>query len=195
MSDFDLDISWIEETERIQNLSEIPTKEYAPYIHTCCVYLNMNQCIDNIVYDRIDFPDVSCNDITKSQLLDICEKYKKKTATTKFIMKYCLLFHIDFDSEQIASFSKCETEKLKEVTANCLHYHHCVDTITVPPSLFIFHSVNTLYFIFEEEASHETKVSLKSILKTDTSKPYSERHKFTKRVKIRLPSGTRKHRG
>ena len=97
MSQFDLDTSWIEETERIQNLSEIPTKEYAPFIQTCCVYLNMNQCIDHVVYDQIIFSDVSCNEITKTQLLDICEKYKKKTATSKFIMKYCLLFHIDFD--------------------------------------------------------------------------------------------------
>jgi len=196
MSHFDLDISWIEETERIQNLSEIPTKEYSSYINTCCVYLNMNQCIDNIVYDKIVFDDVSGGShIPKEQLLDICEKYKKKTATSKFLMKYCLLFHIDFEPEQILSFSQCETNKLKDITSKCLHYYHTIDTIAIPSSLFIFHSINTLYFIFQEEESHETKSSLKSILKSDKSKPYSERHKFTKRVKIRLPKGTRKYRG
>ena len=195
MSLFDLDVSWIKETERIQNLSETPTKENCPYIKTCYIYLNMNMCIDQIVYDQITFDDVSHNAtiVSREQLLGISEKHKKKTPVSKFLMKYCLLFHIDFEPEQIHSFSHCETEKLQEYTTKCLHHFHCIDTIQIPPSLFIFHSVNTLYFIFQEEVSHETKNSLKSILKSDKSKPYSERHKFTKRVKIHLPRGTRKH--
>jgi len=194
MSPSDLDISWIEETERIQNLSEIPTKENCPYIKTCYVYLNMNKCIDDVVYDQITFDDTDTL-ISREQLLHISDTHKKKTAVSKFLMKDCLLFHIDFDSEQIASFSQCKTEHLKEHTSKCLHHYHCMDTIQIPPSLFVFHSINTLYFIFQEEDSHETKTSLKSILKSDKSKPYSERHKFTKRVKLRLPRGTRKYHG
>ena len=190
----DLDVSWIQETERIQNLSESPTKENSSYINTGCVYLNMNNCIENVVYDNLTLKDISHNEISKEQMLEICDKYKKKTATTKYILKYSLLFHIGVEPEDISSFAKCESNKLKDISPSCLHHYHSIDTIKIPPSLFIFHPINTLYFIFQEEESHETKASMKSILKSDNSKPYSERHKFTKRVKINVPRNTRKQR-
>tara|TARA_B100000073_G_C23346102_1_gene416878 strand:- start:157 stop:480 length:324 start_codon:yes stop_codon:yes gene_type:complete len=106
-------------------------------------------------------------------------------------MKDVLLFHVDIEPENIMSFSQCDQQNLTTKSQTFLHHHHTIDTIEIPSSLFIFHDIQTLYFVFQEEETQETKQSqLKSILK----KPYSERHKFTKRVKIKLPRNTRKQR-
>lgn len=190
----DLDISWIEETERFQNLSENPTKEPASSISMCCLYINQDSTVDSFTHDRFVFRDICSNMITSDELLEISQTYKKKTNTTKYVMKNIVLFHLGFDAEQVIAFSQSSPEELQKYTKSCMHTYHSIESIEVPPSLFVFHDFNTLYFIFHEEASAESKQNLKSILKSDKSKPYSERHKFTKRVRIEMPRNTRKSR-
>lgn len=196
----DLDVSWIRDSEKLQSLIDNPHKEYASSISTCCLYVTSDNCVDSFVEDSYAFvshavPDLSCNMISHADLLALSQKYKKKTSKSHFVLKSIVLFHLDFDSEQVLAFSQCDDlEALKAQTANCLHTYHTIENIIIPPSLCVFHPWNTLYFVFHEEPSVESKMELKSILKLDKSKPYSERHKFTKRVRIQVPRSTRKRR-
>lgn len=217
----DLDVSWIHDSEKLQSLIDNPHKEYASSISTCCLYVTSDNCVDSFVKDSHDFvhdshdfvkdshdfvedsyafvshtvPDLSCNMISHADLLALSQKYKKKTSKSHFVLKSIVLFHLDFDSEQVLAFSQCDDlESLKTQTANCIHTYHTIENIIIPPSLCVFHPWNTLYFFFHEEPSVESKMELKSILKLDKSKPYSERHKFTKRVRIQVPRSTRKRR-
>ena len=196
----DLDVSWIHDSEKLQSLIDNPHKEYASSISTCCLYVTSDNCVDSFVHDSYAFvshtvPDLSCNMISHADLLALSQKYKKKTSKSHFVLKSIVLFHLDFDSEQVLAFSQCDDlESLKAQTANCIHTYHTIENIIIPPSLCVFHPWNTLYFFFHEEPSVESKMELKSILKLDKSKPYSERHKFTKRVRIQVPRSTRKRR-
>lgn len=206
----DLDVSWIHDSEKLQSLIDNPHKEYASSISTCCLYVTSDNCVDSFVHDSYAFvkdsqafvkdsshngPDLSCNMISHADLLALSQKYKKKTSKSHFVLKSIVLFHLDFDSEQVLAFSQCDDlESLKTQTANCIHTYHTIENIIIPPSLCVFHPWNTLYFFFHEEPSVESKMELKSILKLDKSKPYSERHKFTKRVRIQVPRSTRKRR-
>ena len=193
----DLDVSWIHDSEKLQSLIDNPHKEYASSISTCCLYVTSDNCIESFVEDSYDFviPDLSCNLISHADLLTLSQKYKKKTSKSHFVLKSIVLFHLDFDSDQVLAFSQCDDlEALKAQTANCMHTYHTIENIIIPPSLSVFHPWNTLYFFFHEEPSVESKMELKSILKLDKSKPYSERHKFTKRVRIQVPRSTRKRR-
>lgn len=193
----DLDVSWIHDSEKLQSLIDNPHKEYASSISTCCLYVTSDNCIESFVEDSYDFviPDLSCNLISHADLLTLSQKYKKKTSKSHFVLKSIVLFHLDFDSDQVLAFSQCDDlEALKAQTANCMHTYHTIENIIIPPSLCVFHPWNTLYFFFHEEPSVESKMELKSILKLDKSKPYSERHKFTKRVRIQVPRSTRKRR-
>ena len=195
----DLDVSWIRDSEKLQSLIDNPHKEYASSISTCCLYVTSDNFVDSFVEDSHDFvkasPELSCNMISHADLLALSQKYKKKTSKSHFVLKSIVLFHLDFDSEQVLAFSQCDDlEALKAQTANCLHTYHTIENIIIPPSLCVFHPWNTLYFVFHEEPSVESKMELKSILKLDKSKPYSERHKFTKRVRIQVPRSTRKRR-
>lgn len=205
--DEDLDVSWIHDSEKLQSLIDNPHKEYASSISTCCLYVTSDNCIESFVKDSYTFvkdsshdfaktsSDLSCNMISHADLLALSQKYKKKTSKSHFVLKSIVLFHLDFDSEQVLAFSQCDDlEALKAQTANCIHTYHTIENIIIPPSLCVFHPWNTLYFFFHEEPSVESKMELKSILKLDKSKPYSERHKFTKRVRIQVPRSTRKRR-
>jgi hypothetical protein len=205
--DEDLDVSWIHDSEKLQSLIDNPHKEYASSISTCCLYVTSDNCVDSFVEDSYTFvkdsshdfvntsSDLSCNMISHADLLALSQKYKKKTSKSHFVLKSIVLFHLDFDSEQVLAFSQCDDlEALKAQTANCIHTYHTIGNIIIPPSLCVFHPWNTLYFFFHEEPSVESKMELKSILKLDKSKPYSERHKFTKRVRIQVPRSTRKRR-
>ena len=197
--DEDLDVSWIHDSEKLQSLIDNPHKEYASSISTCCLYVKSDNCIESFVEDSYTFvntsSDLSCNMISHADLLALSQKYKKKTSKSHFVLKSIVLFHLDFDSEQVLAFSQCDDlESLKTQTANCIHTYHTIENIIIPPSLCVFHPWNTLYFFFHEEPSVESKMELKSILKLDKSKPYSERHKFTKRVRIQVPRSTRKRR-
>lgn len=185
----DLDISWIEEIERIQNISENPTKELSKSITTCFIYINLHNVVDSVHYEHFSFHDGSNNIITREQLLDIGQQKKKKTPVSKFIMKQVLLYHVDFEPGQILGFSQCNEDDIGHTTKHFLHSYHTLDSISIEPSIFVFHDINTLYFLFYEEESNETKKT-KSILKS--SLPYSQRHQFTKRVKIKTPRFTRK---
>jgi hypothetical protein len=196
----DLDVSWIHDSEKLQSLIDNPHKEYASSISTRCLYVTSDNCVDSFVEDSYAFvsdtvPDLSCNMISHADLLALSQKYKKKTSKSHFVLKSIVLFHLDFDSEQVLAFSQCDDlEALKAQTVNCIHTYHTIENIIIPPSLCVFHPWNTLYFFFHEEPSVESKMELKSILKLDKSKPYSERHKFTKRVRIQVPRSTRKRR-
>ena len=203
--DGDLDISWIEETERLQQLcSETPTKESMSSISTCLVYLNRDQYIDSVSHDTFVFPDPSHNMISQDVLLSMGDRYKKKTHNSRFLLKYCLLFHVNVDPDEIWSFSQCEMKEFESHASKYLRMYHTIESIEVPPSLCVFHPYHTLYFIFQEEESVESKrLSLKSILKSEGGSGGGDirRHKLTKRVRINLPHKsqissrtTRKHR-
>lgn len=59
---------------------------------------------------------------------------------TKYRLLEILLYNIDLDTQDLSLIS--ETDHLKIVTT--------MDEIVIPPSLFVFHEINCLYFIFQE---------------------------------------------
>jgi hypothetical protein len=42
------------------------------------------------------------------------------------------------------------------------------DDVVIPPSIFIFHNINSLYFIYKEHNNLPNNYTLKSILKSST---------------------------
>jgi hypothetical protein len=101
---------------------------------------------------------------------------QKKTVSSKYILKDILLYHIPLEPEQISSFINggLGLEGGIEVSESpFLHTYPIIEDILLPPSLFIFHSINGLYFFYHEISeksnshSYSRKYSIKSILKTD----------------------------
>jgi hypothetical protein len=162
----DLDISWIEEQERIQNIQTSYCREPMESITTYFIYINRNQYIDKIYCENQMLEikeDKSGSFISQDAVLKIIQSKKKTTAFSKYKLVDILLYNVDLDPERIQDYSNDNIEKASELKTIPFF-----DEISITPSIFIFHGVNSLYFVFQEveiEKVQNDRRSLKSILK------------------------------
>jgi hypothetical protein len=178
-------MSWIAELERLEQLSQNPMREYSEKIPFTILYINKDNHIESVLHKSLCLDET--NIIRKERLLKLVSSYSKTNNDSKFICKEILFFNIPIEPEKINQFS--QNTFLGDYTSSSqyLQKFPVIDDIHIDPSLFIFHTVNKLYFMFFETQLPARK--LKSCLKGDTSKKIG---KMTKRVRINVPRNTRK---
>ena len=147
------DTSWIREIERIHQICENPSREIISSIRVHSVFVNQHHSIDSVEHSVLP---VHSNVITPEEVSQL-----KKS--TKYVLKDILLFHIPLEAEEISSFLQTDMNFLK--TCNVL------EDIPIPPSIFVFHSIHSLYLFFHEPKS--------ILMKTPRSKKHSRQ---TRRV-------------
>jgi hypothetical protein len=185
-SNDDLDMSWINEEERIQNMESNYYREPMEIINAYFVYINQNQYIDKILCEKYDLeikPDNSGSLLNKETLLQIIQTKKIKKLHSKYKLIDILQYHVDLEPEHIQSYSKNGELDVDIKNSKFFKPIAIFDEVLFSPSIFIFHSVNGLYFFFQEVEVEKIKQiprkSLKSILKPENREPNK-----TKRVKI-----------
>lgn len=181
--DADLDTNWINEQTKLQNIQQNYFKEPLEQIKQYNIFINKNLYIDNIKCELIDVkkqPNTNQTIITQEQLLKIIQKYKTNKSTMNYKLKEILTYIVDIDTQQdIREYVLSETT----ITNNPFFktYSNIVDEIKIPESIFIFHDINSIYFIFQERETIPQNQVYKSILKID--KRENDR-KTTKKVRI-----------
>ncbi len=133
------------------------------------IYVNKNNYIDSIVCDREPVTD---NRIPKEQVLRIVEQRRHCNSNTRYTFKDVCLFLVDLKPEQISTFSQDDPNPMFLVKLQLL------EDIPIEPSIFLFHDLNALYFVFQEE-DVGVKTPLKSILNTGRG---DRKQNTTKRV-------------
>jgi hypothetical protein len=207
-----LDTSWIQQEKRIQDIQTNYSREPMDSISGIFIYINQNNYIDKIVREIIPLQREPANQSTISpdSLLKIIQTKKLRTPISKY--KFTNLFTniVDIEPEQIQSFSQLDHANL---TNNSFFKETSItDSINIPSSIFIFHSMNTLYFFFQEIPTQKHNITLKSALKQSFLQDHGEpgptsSHRSTKKVRIvdkndeknihkknTKPRRTRKHR-
>lgn len=159
MEEDDLDVSWIQEQERIQSSTVLQKREPMQKINLCFVYIDRNRFIHHI---SKDIEPIEHSKISNERILHIIQNKKVKTPTSKFKLNEILLYAVDMEPEIIQSFTQDNSS-----TSSFLKSISVANDVKIPESIFIFHNVNTLYFIFNEvELRYVNKNNtLKSILK------------------------------
>ena len=177
----DLDTSWIETAEFQDNYERESMKE----IGLVFMYVDVNGYIEGAVKkeERLD--------ISKDRLLQLIQGGRHRLGK-KYKLADLLSFHVPLFAEELKEFVALPGSDLG------LKSLPIFDDISLEPSIFIFHDVNVLFFIFREEG-----VVLKSILKNGgrvTKKvrmdpiEYMERKKKSlKRLLHHSAKMTRKH--
>lgn len=200
MEDEDLDTSWIDEQERFQNIQNNYHRESMDSIDICFIYINKNQYIDKILTENIILDaDITINQET---LLKIIQDKKINTPVSKYKLADILTFFVDLEPENIQSFSNIENHENNY--SQFFKVLNIPNEIHIPQSIFIFHNINSIYFIYQEiEVVNKRNITFKSILKPTNREPVEGSHKNTKKVKIitptdkkfqkRLNKHTRKH--
>jgi hypothetical protein len=189
MDNDDLDMSWLNEHERIQNTQTNYYREPMETINTYFIYINQNQYIDKILCEKYDLEVISSGSLlTKETLLKIIQNKKIKTLNTRYKLIDILQYHVDLEPEHIQTFINGEPDPSSQKPLKNISVF---DEIVFSPSIFIFHGINCIYFIFQEVETINTKnrKSLKSILKPDSNNDNREHSnkgtiKGTKKVKI-----------
>ena len=171
-------MDWIAETERLVSISETSLREDLPYISLVFVYIGIKKEVVSVVKDTLVF-DSSVVIISKEKRTELVLTHNKEN----FTHKDTCLFHIPIEPEVI---SRLHEDSYKNYWTSS--FSHDKDII-LPPSIFIFHPYNTLYFMYYEEKENEEDQKIKSALRHTNNSGIG---KLTKRVRWGGVAGKRK---
>ena len=167
-----MNLDWIKESERMCSIETNLLREKLSSISMMFIYINQNKVIEFIENEILLLPD-SSNIIPKEKLLKLIKSKQKNTSISKYIFKELLVYHVPLEAEQISSFVHSSEDTF------FMNIVSIIEDIILPPSIFVFHSINGLYFFYYESIDPHSKI--KSILKTD-------KIIHTKKVKINAGS-------
>jgi len=165
----DLDTSWIQTEKKIDSIENAYIREPCDAMDVYFIYLNSDNAIDKIVCEK-EIPENGI--IDKDRLLKIIQ-IKRMINNKKYKLFDILSFQVDIEPKNIDIFNK--NKDVTEISNECFKILPIFDSIDCISSIFIFHDINSLYFLFKEVASSS---KLKSILKNGQSKG------VTKKVRI-----------
>jgi len=183
----DLDMSWINEHERLSSMNENYIREPMDSINMYFIYINRNLYIEKIVHDKQSLSlseDKKYSYLPKEVLLQIIQSRKIKTPFSKYRLTDVLSYLVDLEPEHIQSYSK--NENVDQSTSSFLKVLPIMNDVQMNSSIFIFHDVNTVYFLFQEVELLNHRHTYKSILKSPSSEISDKSN--TKKVRMQLTS-------
>jgi hypothetical protein len=179
----DLDMSWLKEEEQIQNMEHSYYREPIDEINIYFIHINKSNYIDKITskkqtVDRVENEDKCV--LNRNVLLKLIQSNKILTPTSKYKLIDILAFLVDLEPMHIQNYAKNE-----KTTYNFFKVLNNAEEIFIPPSIFIFHEVNAIYFIYREVELEKHRHTIKSILKKEPSRePSVGSQKPTKKVRM-----------
>ena len=189
----DLDMSWIHETKKLQEINHNYCKEPISEIEIFFIYINPNDYIDKISSEILDLTITNNESILQNErFIQVIDKHKFIN-TTKYKVLDVLLYNVDLSPENIQFYS--QNENLVESSSKFLQPLSILNDIVIPPSIFIFHKINSIFVILKE--LQPVNVAPKPILKPAmviTSEPSNKPKKHTKRVKIHMRNNVQRMR-
>jgi len=196
------DLSWIQEQERLENINQNHFREPMDKIECVSIFIDANNSIEKVLKEKlllkslIEEPSIEEpseeskieNPVTNG-VKNVLNRVLTKHAITTFLepkleSKYALddilLYNVTVEPNQIQMFSNSSDDSSIKSSP---YFNSCnKGDIIIPPSIFIFHNVNAIYFILRERTL-ELFVP-KSIIKSATA---TAKGKNTKKVRILEP--------
>lgn len=163
----DLDISWVQEQEKLQHIHENYFKEPMTMIDIFFIYINTNDYIEKVNYLQQDLSfDNNSSIIYNNSIIQLIEQHKY-LSNNKYKIQDVLLYNVSLNPENIQSYSR--DEDILKSSSKFLEPLSIVHDFVIPPSIFIFHKINSIFFIFKQlqEVKSIPKSIMKSSLKSD----------------------------
>ena len=139
----DEDELWIQEQQKILNIKMNYKREPLEYINLHFCYVDAENAIVNLKTEKHTFSETQT--ITEAQLFSIIEE-KKHDANINYIFSELSLFVVDVEPENIQSIEPAGKPFFKSLSF--------IQDIAIPPSIFIFHPLNSLFFLFKRRKSN-----------------------------------------
>jgi hypothetical protein len=162
-------MSWILEEEKLLRTEQNHPREHMDTISVYSLYLNGDSSIEKVVTDMVTLDwntEKACKYMSKERVLQLVQEKKRQHLPNHYIYKESFMYLVDLEPEHIQSYVSANTDTDNSFLVKI----PVVDDILVPPSIFIFHSMNAIYFIFQEIRSILRKggsITRKRVLITD----------------------------
>lgn len=175
----DLNISWTNEYSRTLHTETTESAELMESISVHFLFVNTQfelckTIVEQVPLQILDNRTSLLSEEILIQLLETMRNFGGKRYQCDQIMQFCIDIHPD------KLFSYMDTEKSPFQEPTLLKILDIPRSITFPPSLFIFHSLNSVWIVMQELVPIEHKTT--SILKKRGSSNIVP--KKTKRVRI-----------
>ncbi len=171
----ELDISWTNEYLRTTQGGVTYEAELMNSISIKYLYVNTHNDVVHIIDDKISLKiiDNSHSLLEESTLIDLSHKYRDHD-NKRYKCSHILRYFIPTDPQTIIDNINDPAFTFNE--KDCLTVFDLPKDISFSPSLFIFHSINTVYMFFHE------MVLVNPISPVSIIKKHNKKH--TKRVRI-----------
>jgi len=184
-------MSWVLDEEKLLDIKECYYREKFPSISAYYIYINENDYIDNIKSEEVYFNwDISKNVgiIPNNVLLKLIEE-KKIFGDNTYRFDEGSLFNITLEPDDIQSYSESDYSGNNN-NQSFLKTFTVLDDLYLKPTIFIFHELNSLYFIFRQIIKKRNPISILKFIEDEPNKHKS----ITKRVRVHLPNKKNKTR-
>jgi hypothetical protein len=153
-------MSWIEKEEKLLRVQEKFQREPMESIKCFFLFMNQNKYIEQITDEMVDLQG---GKISRDRVLKIVEERKCMKPGVRYAFLDSWIFLVDLEPEHIQAYSQME------VSSRFIVQLSFVDDIVVAPSIFIFHDLNAVYFLFQEVDRVPAKPALRN--KVSGNKP------------------------
>jgi len=148
----DLDLSWIQEFEKLDNEYKMYYTEDISFIRIHTIYINSNNEIDKIREEKILLKTLGTLD--KEELLSII-KHNSFSNEIKYSLLSILKFNINIEPIHLKTFLR---NKNPAIGAPFLQSIKHIDTIKFEKSISMFHDINELIIIFHQKIYKPTNL-------------------------------------
>jgi hypothetical protein len=167
----DLDLTWIEDFEKIDKDYKNYYTEDIQFIKIHSIYVNNNQSIEKIKQDKIILQTPGI--LQKQELLRII-KNNSISNQIKYTLLSILKFNINIQPENLKTFLK---NKNNNIGSLFLHSIKNIDSIIFDKSISLFHDINEIIIIFHNKINNY----LHKHISCGTKKIFINPNKKTKR--------------
>jgi hypothetical protein len=161
----DDDEKWLQEQWKLLSIKNNYKREQLEYINLHFCYVDAENSIVNLKTEKHTFSETQM--ISEKELFAIIEE-KKHDANINYVFTELSLFLVDLEPENIQTIEPSTPQFFKTMPF--------ISDIAIPPSIFIFHPLNSLFFLFKRRKSNLKQSGTKSNKKVSFSLLPAKKH-------------------
>jgi hypothetical protein len=177
----DLDSTWIQEFENLDNDYKNYYTEDLSFLRIHSIYVNTLNDIEKVREEKILLKEPGI--INREELLSII-KHNSFSNDTKYSLLSILKFNINVEPEFLKTFLK---SKDKNIGTSFLQSVKNIDTLRFEKSIAMFHDINDLIIIFHQRVNKNNSTNVSTDSNNRTKKVFinSNTKKRTKRKELK----------
>ena len=161
----DDDEKWLQEQWKLLSIKNNYKREPLEYINLHFCYVDAENSIVNLKTEKHTFSETQM--ISETELFAIIEE-KKHDANINYVFTELSLFLVDLEPENIQTIEPSKPQFVKTMPF--------ISDITSPPSIVIYHPLNSVFFLFKRRKSNLKQSGTKSNKKVSFSLLPSKKH-------------------